>query len=192
MRVAFRGGTQHFSNVFHYGSLAANPSAGDANDLIAEAVGILKGLHSTDVSFVKARLWSSGGTQAQNQMIAENTLTGTGTLSTQAEMDPERAILIQWPAGLDSLGRKVYLRKWFHCCSGVFGGVGMTSGHRKQTTAFTSAERTTMANAADALTRLGATEGWGLVAESGRERDGGAPIAHKFLEHHQFGEEWRG
>lgn len=195
-RVPFRLSTQEFANTYHYGSAGAEPSVAAAQALIDEVVANEKLFHSTNVTFVLGRCWTSGGSVASNHMITEKALTGTGAAATATAMDPERAVLVQWPAGLDSRGRKVYLRKWYHCY-GSFGSVVMTNNLLTQQIAFTSGERSTISGLADALSRIGTPEAWGMVAESGRTRDGGImsadpPIAHPYLEHHQLGDQWRG
>lgn len=195
-RLAFRDSIQEFANTYHYGSAGANPSQAAAEALIDEIVVNEKLFHSTSVTFVRASCWSSGGTVSQNQMIAQKLLTGTGSTTPGTAMDAERAVLIQWPAGLDSLGRPVTLKKWYHCF-GNFGSVVMANNLLTNATAFTQAQRDTMAALADANSRLGSPEVWGLVAESGRQRTGGIlsadpPHAHKYLEHHQLGDMWRG
>jgi len=193
-RVVFRGKTQEFSNTYNYGTAAAMPGASLANDLIDEVTAKEKLFHSTAVTFLLGRCWSSGGTPAENEMISEKALTGTGSTAVSTAMDPERAILIQWAAGLDSRGRAVYLRKWYHCF-GAFGSVAMSNAHLQQSTAFTAGERTTMQGLADALSRIGSSV-YGLVAASGRQRTGGIlsadpPVAYPWLEHHQLGDQWR-
>lgn len=192
MRTAFRDSTQEWTNVFHYGSSFPNPSASSAEQKLDEVVAILKTCHSTLVTFVRGKVWSSGGSIAQNQMIFQKNLSGTGSTSTSAGFDKERAYLIQWPAGVDSRGHKVYLRKWFHSC-GFFAGHSLASSIIDNSSGFSTTDRNTIAAKADELTRIGeGIEEWGMVAESGRQRDGGAPIAHKYLEHHQLGDMWRG
>jgi hypothetical protein len=190
--TAFRDSVQEFSNTYHYGAIGPNPSESRALELIDELVAIEKTLHSTLVTFVRARLWSAGGNVAENQMIAQKTLTGVGSMSTSTNMDKERAYLIQWDAGLDTRGRKVRLKKWFHAC-GFIGAHTLDSGTLSGVTGFSSSDRTAIATKVDAVTRLGVgVEEYGLIAPSGRERDGGNPVAHKYLEHHQLGDMWRG
>lgn len=190
-RTAFRDSTQEFSNVYHYGSVEPWPTAGQAEGIIDEIVAEEQKWHSTSVEFVYARCWSSGGTTAENNMITEKALAVVGLAATAAYIDRERAFLVMWPAGLDSRGKKVYLRKWYHTC-GIFPGVMMPDGISGNTTGFSEADRGTIATAVDAITRVGNLEEWGLVAKSGRERDGGPPIAHRYFEHHQMGDQWRG
>jgi hypothetical protein len=192
----FRLGIQPFTNTYHYGSAGLNPSATAADALIDELVALEKTWHSTLVTFTLGRCWSSGGSIAANQMITERPLSGTGATAAGTTIDPERAILAQWPAGLDSRGRRVYLRKWYHPC-GNFIGLTIANNHITQQVAFTQTQRDNMAASVDGVTRLGNPEVWGLVAESGRQRDGGIlssepPIMHPWFEHHQMGEAWRG
>ena len=190
-RVAFRDSVQHFSNTYHYASVDNEPNEAGARGLVDELVAFEKSCHSTAVTFVEARVWSSGGTIEQNRMIGTFALSGQGSASTSASMDRERAFLVSWPAGRNSRGKPVFLRKWFHAC-GFFAAVSLTSSVMDNTTGFSAADRAAIAAKADEITRIGNVEAWGLVAESGRERDGGPPIAHRYLEHHQLGDEWRG
>lgn len=192
-RTAFRDSTQEFSNVYTYGAVGPNPTAADAEDLLDELVAFEKSIHSTAVTFVHGRVWSSGGTQAQNVLIFQKALSGAGSaLLSGTPIDKERAFLIQWRAGVDSRGRPVSLKKWFHTC-GLFGTVNaVNTAIAENTAGFTQAQRDQIAGLADGCTRLGTLEEWGLIADSGRQRDGGPPTAHKYLEHHQLGDQWRG
>jgi hypothetical protein len=192
-RCAFRDAVQEFSNVYHYEAATPGVLASEAELLLDELVTFEKSIHSTVVTFVHGRVWKAGGTIAENTMIFEKVLTGTGSAAASTVLDRERAWLIQWNAGVDSRGHKVKLRKWFHTC-GNFGSVGIpSSNHVTNENAFSSTMRTAVAGKADEITTIGPTpEGWELVAESGRQRDGGPPEAHKFLEHRQFGNQWRG
>lgn len=190
-RAAFRDSTQEWQNVYVYGSLGLNPTQAAAESLIDEVVTKEKAFHSTLVSFVLGRCWSSGGTKAENEMIAEKTLSGTGSTATSTANDVERAVLVQWPAGFDTKGRPVKLKKWYHC-HGAFGSVVLSNAILQNFTGFTAANRTAIETLVDTLTRIGNSV-WGLKAESGRERTGaGGPIAHKYYEHHQLGDQWRG
>jgi hypothetical protein len=187
MSSPFRDSTQEWTNVFHYKDGTALLAPSEA--MIDEIVGVLKALHSSLVTFVRAKVWSSGGTQAQNQMLFQKQLSGNGVAGSDSGMDKERAYLIRWPAGFDSRGKPVYLRKWFHTC-GAFGAtVAATSGVLANVTGMTAAQRTAIANAADVLKRV-TSPLWILCAESGREAQNVAQ-AHKYLEHHQLGDMWR-
>lgn len=189
--VVFRDSVQKFSNIYTYGGLGTMPDEGSAPALINEIADIERFLHSNDVSFVSGRLWSSGGTREQNQMIATVPLAGMGSQGTTADFDRERAVLVQWPAGKDTRGKKVYLRKWFHC-SGACNGVTFAASVKSNLTRIPILDRETIASRAANLARIGGTAEWGMIAPSGRERDGGDPAVHPYLEHHQLGDAWRG
>jgi hypothetical protein len=104
-------------------------------------------------------------------------------------MDRERAILFRWPAGFDTRGKPVYLRKWFHACGNI-GGVTMTAGHLQNTLAFSTADKNTLKNLATPFDEIGAGEVWDLCSASGRVATA-PPEAHAYLEHHQLGDAWR-
>jgi hypothetical protein len=188
--TAFRDSIQEFSNIYHYAGIGSMPNAAQANALIDELTANEKVFHSSAVSFVRGMLWKADGTKAENVMISQKLLSGEGSTPTTPGFDRERAFLVQWPAGTNSRGKPVRLKKWYHSC-GQFGGFQITNGHMSNVSGFSSAERAEIANTADSVTRIGTTDEWGLVAPSGRERNGGAPIAHRYLEHHQLGDQWR-
>lgn len=191
-RVSFRGSTQEFSNTYYYGAAQGDPSVADATAMINELVTSEKNLHGSPVTFVHARLWSAGGTPAQNQMIHEMALTGAGVRPADARVDRERAVLAQWPAGVDSRGKQVNLRKWYHVCSAAPSGAPISDGILANTAGWSDTDRTDWANLIDPVTRIGSLEAWGLVSPTGRERNGGPPVVHRYFEHHQLGDQWRG
>jgi hypothetical protein len=192
-RVAFRDSTQEFSNIYHYeDGNPADPTVATALGLIDELTAFEKTVHGNGVTFRRGKVWSAGGTRAENQMLAEKQLSGVGS-GNSADIDSERAFLIMWKAGRNSKGKPVYLRKWYHTVGGFgTGQVGLPSGVVNNTTGFTAAQRDAIALKADEITKIGNLEGWGMVAPRGRQRDGGLPTAHRYLEHHQLGDQWRG
>ena len=192
--VAFRGGVQHFGNTYYYSGPIPNVATGELDDLVNAVVAIEKAAHGNNVQFVRARLWSSDGTANQNQMIIDKALTGTGAQAINTNMDRERAFLIQFRAGVDSRGRPVYLRKWFHLLASAYGGSTLTADHLSQNSQLPQATRDALVALGNSLKTVSSgTMGspMTLQAKSGRNIDG-ATIAHKWLEHRQFGEEWRG
>lgn len=190
-RTAFRGSTQEFSNHYFYRSNLALPDNALAGALIDEIVLTERDLHSTLVTFVMGRLWSHGLGAVNNQMILERPLSGTGNQATVTSFDKERAVLVRWPAGVDNRGRPVYLRKWYHSC-GNCAGTAFGSGQLDNTAEINFAGLTAIQNKAAEIGVIGATSAWNLMAPSGRQFDGNQPQAHKFLEHRQFGDQWRG
>jgi hypothetical protein len=185
--VSFRGIQQEFSNVYHYDLLGAQTGPWEA--LVDEIKASEVGMHSTDVTFKKASVWSAGGTTAQNAMLFQKVLAGLGNQTSNAYLDRERAILIRWPAGFDTRGKPVYLRKWYHSC-GAFAATPFANGNLTNTLAFTTAERAAFASKASEMDEVGVTEAWQICSASGRRKTG-PPEAHKYLEHHQLGDMWR-
>lgn len=190
-RVPFRGSTQEFSNQYHYNSPDPLPDNALAGSIIDEIVATERSLHSTNVTFLMGRLWSAGGTPAQNVMILERPLSGTGNQSTGSNIDPERAVLARWPAGIDNRGRPVYLRKWYHPC-GNCNGVIFTSSHIVQIAQISNADKSTLSNKIAEVGVVGPTSNWSLCAPSGRNFDANQVQIHDWFEHHQFGDQWRG
>lgn len=187
-KVAFRGADQEFSNVYHYSG--ATLSVADATALATAIKAIEVPLHSTDVTFVRYRVWTTGGGQADNQMVAQGNLSGAGTQGVGSSHDRERAVLIRWAAGFDTRGHQVYLRKWFHS-GGSCAGVAFGSTQLQNTGQIATADRTTIANAANALKQVTVSaNNYALIAESGRAALGNAEC-HQYLEHHQLGDMWR-
>jgi hypothetical protein len=186
--TAFRGKPQEFHNTYYF-ELATAITA-PAESLVDEITATEKSLHSTIVTFKRAAVWSAGGTQAQNQMLFQKALTGTGNQTHELGADRERAVLVQWKAGFSTTGKQVYLRKWYHSC-GSAAGVGLqTSGITSQTAQIPTADRATIATKADENRSVGTGEFWELCAKSGRKTTDPA-VTHRYLEHHQLGEQWR-
>jgi hypothetical protein len=187
MSSPFRDSTQEWTNVFHYkdGTALVAPSEAMIDEITAQ----LKTYHSTLVNFVRAKVWSSGGTKAQNQMLFAKNLSGTGQSVAGSRVAKERAVLIRWPAGFDVRGLPVYLRKWFHVCGNFAAQATSIDGILQNSTGFDQATRTAMATAANNLKRVIAPT-WILCSESGREAAADAQ-AHKYFEHHQLGDMWR-
>lgn len=188
--VLFRGVQQDFHNVYYY--QGAVPSIGTLlwNAIIDDIVTKEKLWHSTDVTFKYAQLWTAGGTRAENDMKVQRTLSGTGSGTPYQYMDRERAILIRWPAGKDRLGRPVYFRKYYHIC-GNWQSIGWSAGHMQNTLAIDDTSRNTIATAANGLKVTGGTvDTYTLCGPTGRSITGDAQC-HKWVEHHQLGDEWR-
>lgn len=193
-RTAFRGGVQSFGNTYYFETgVAGTPGVTQLTALVDDIVAKEKAKHATTVNFIRGRLWSQIGTPAQNQMLVDKALSGAGTQSADASVDRERAYLVRFRAGVDSLGRPVYLRKWFHLECRIVGG-SIPAQEVANVTEVSASDRTAVEALGDSLKSI--TVGtpavtYQLVSKNGREIDG-ATQAHRFLEHHQFGEEWRG
>jgi hypothetical protein len=191
-RTAFRDSTQEFSNVYFYigGSL---PDSTDANAMIDLAATREKSFHSTDVTFMIGRLWSETGNKATNNMLAQKQLSGTGARTPATADDKERAYLFRLRAGVDSRGNPVYLRKWFHACGSFVSGQSLSNTILRNLTGWTQAERDAQVAAMNSIGDLSPVGTlFKICAKSGRLPTAGEQWqAHKYLEHHQLGDQWR-
>lgn len=187
-QVSFRGVNQEFSNVYYYEGPTLDEAGATALAAAVKANEVQ--FHSTDVTFVRFSVWTAGGSPGTNQMISQGTLSGAGTQSLNSSMDRERAVLVQWPAGFDSRGHRVYLRKWFHSC-GYCCGQSWTPGNLQNTSALSTAQKNAIVAAAAGFDGVLAAGGsYDLCAKSGRQPSLPAQ-AHPWLEHHQLGDMWR-
>ncbi len=192
-RVAFRNSTQEFSNIYHYTYVGVNPGAGLAEQIVDELVRVEKLLHASSVSFIRARLWSAGGTIAENTMIFQKALTGTGSVQDQPEMDRERAVLVQWAAGKDRRGRPVRLKKWFHSCGRYESTLNVPVPVLANQDRISAAGRDAVAVTCRSFSPITiGTQQYALCSERGRLTEGLQGVTHPYLEHHQLGDQWRG
>lgn len=191
-RVPFRDSTQEFSNVYFYEGISL-PSDTEGNGLIDQVADREKTFHSTDVTFMNGRLWSQTGDKATSNMISQKALSGTGARSPGTAVDRERAFLFKLAAGKDTRGNTVFLRKWFHACGAFVGTTVPSNAQLVQSTGFSQAERDAQVAQMNAIGGITGPGGpWKLCAKSGRLPDAGATwSAHKYLEHHQLGDQWR-
>jgi hypothetical protein len=192
--TTFRDSLQEFSNVYYYnGGLTEMPNNAGQNNMVDEIVTAEKTWHASDVNFKFARMWLQTLTEAGTIMLIQKLLTGVGVLSPDVNIDRERAFLFRWRAGSDDRGNPVYLRKWYHSCAAFPGSGGLHTGLYSNKQGFTDAQRTAMAANVAVISSIGADpEEWHLCAKSGRDADGDTPNAHKYLEHRQLGDQWRG
>ncbi len=188
--TAYRGAQQSFSNVYYYdGSL---PNESDARLIINEVVRIERLFHGSSVKFKEGRVWSAGGTKLENVMILTEPLALSGGVGSDPNVDRERAVLIQWPAGVNVLGRPVYLRKWYHTNSKAGTNQLWTDGEKAQTSPIDLGTRDAFEAFTDQLDPLniGNTFFYSLTSKTGRSAQGDSQC-YRWLEHHQLGDEWR-
>jgi hypothetical protein len=193
--VAFRDSIQPFNNTYFYNNgTGGDPDQAGANNLIDELVAIEKAFHSTAVEFTFARCWRQGLTELLSIMLHQKALTGQGSTSASTTMDRERAYLFRRRAGSDSRGQPVYLRKYYHACGQFQGGPAtIAAGILANLSGFSQAERDAMANNVNDISGLAAAGGgWEICAKSGRAPTEANWQCHRYLEHHQLGDQWRG
>jgi hypothetical protein len=188
----YRGVQQPFANVYHYELPYTPTQTSQLEAVLDRLVALEKISHATVVNFQRGRCWNTGsGSQAGNQMRIDKALSGTGAGNDNSSWDRERAILFRWPAGINSRGKPVYLRKWFHTC-GNWGSLTVPAGLLGNTAQWGQTNINFLHSYADQFHPIvvgGITVG-DLVAQSGRAATGPAQ-AHAYLEHHQLGDQWR-
>lgn len=177
----------------YYYDMGTLPNAAAADAIIDNIVTKEKTMHSSAVTFVKGRVWEQTGDKATTQMISTKNLSGTGSMSTVAGFDKERAFLVRLRAGVDVRGNPVYLRKWFHACGQFDAAVGSSGTILENTGGFNTSERNAIVAKVgwigDANGSAGVPK---LCAKGGRQPDTGATWnAHQYLEHRQLGDMWR-
>jgi hypothetical protein len=191
--ISFRGAAQEFSNTYFYEMSIGTMSQAIAENLLDQVVALEKAIHGNTVSFVRGRVWSAGGTKAENEMIFQKPLSGTGADSNVgSSIDRERAFLVRIRAGQDSRGRPVYLRKWWHLDISAIQGTSISAGQMQNTAPLTTAQRNHLASKYDQFKQITAlTMTFNLCSEKGRDITGDT-VCHPYLEHHQLGDMWRG
>ena len=112
--VPWHGGNERFSNVYHY-ETDFTVNASNAGACIDAIVTFEKPVHASSVQFKTGRLWTTGGTPAQNETLLIKDLSGAGTLSTGQTMYAECAVVCQSYTGRNSTtGKRIFLRKFIH------------------------------------------------------------------------------
>lgn len=192
--TAFRDSTQEFSNVYYFGCGLLLPDLSEANSLIDALKAIEVPFHSTAVTFLRGRVWSQVGLGPLNNMISQKTLSGTGSTTVATSFDKERAFLFRLRAGNDSRGNPVYLRKWYHSCGAGPGNNPVSTANLENTSSMSTGVQSAMETAVNTIKSVTAGgKTYTLQAKSGRNFDAGVNFqSHKYLEHHQLGDQWRG
>lgn len=146
-RLEWQGRQEEYDNTYYYeGPLF---QAGDANfsNLIDEIVAAERPIHGSRVAFVRGRLWSAGGTPAQNETLVLKDLTGVGSGGAGAVLFGEAAAVVEWEcARKDIKGRKVYLKKFIRPGNALIGMVEANNDGRAALGAGTKAAFKTYAD----------------------------------------------
>jgi hypothetical protein len=166
-RQLWRGSQENFANVYHYQVPSVTTAV--ANDLVTRLVTLEKDLHGSTVNFVGARVWSAGGTAAENETVLLTDLSGPGNVVADNNMPPEMCFVVAWRTDrLNELDKPVYLRKYYHTQSN-FNTAGVTvdmmNGRQPLNAALVTAIGNRTAGFRDLVTPSGT---YGLTAPSGR------------------------
>lgn len=181
--VNWRGHVEQFANVYHYNFLNLDDQG--ARQLVNRLIEIERPVHSNEVRFVEGRVWSAGGTPAENDMIGVyDAVAGTTGIAAQnSAMDREACILVHFDTNRqDSRSRKIKLRKWLHTCSPLGAPETFLAG----TTPLPANARSVVADYANAvLDPLTGTVTGNLCAPSGADANGSIQVGN-WVEHHEF------
>lgn len=140
--VAWRNGTERFSNVYHYDSNTPSPTNGDLESILDALVTAEKAIHGAKVSFKVGRVWgpTDQGAAASVTRIVKD-LSGAGTQVNDDDMPAEITTVAQLYLGRSSTTqRKRFLRKYYHTCSRL-NTAGFTSGAAQGNVALPQAYR---------------------------------------------------
>ncbi len=120
-RMQWHGKLEEYDNVYHYNGPDATPPPDQLNSLINIIAGNERQMHGVRVEFVRGRVWTAGGTPAENVTLALIDLSGNGT-AVGAAMFGEAAVVVEWECSRrDINGRKVYLKKFYRPGNAVGG-----------------------------------------------------------------------
>lgn len=114
--TSWRGGTEFFSNVYHYFS-STNLDVALATDLADFLIDAEKSVHTSQVTFEHARVWEAGGSPTENETLVIRDASGTGILGNSGGMFKEACVVTRIDTNRNtSTGRRIYLRKFYHSC----------------------------------------------------------------------------
>lgn len=115
--TTWRGQNEEFSNVYHF-DVDATVDANLAGQLVTAVKTLELPVFANLVTFKSARVWSAGGTAAQNDTILLQDMTGTGSGTASQSINRELTVVVNLGTGRKtSTGRKIYLRKYIHCAA---------------------------------------------------------------------------
>jgi hypothetical protein len=113
----WHGAREEFDNVYYYDGPFYQAGSENYLRLAEKIVAAERLVHGSNVEFMRYRVWSAGGTIAQNITLGLVDLDGYGTLGSTS-MFKEAAAVIEWETDRsNTLGRKVYLRKFIRPCA---------------------------------------------------------------------------
>jgi hypothetical protein len=115
--ITWRGVDEFFSNVYHY-DVGTNTLQGDLQNVLDAVVTNDKKAHAGSVAYRSARCWGpTGQGQAASVTRIIQDLSGFGTMAgVGGDIYKEATVVVQWYMGrIGAGGRKVWLRKFFHC-----------------------------------------------------------------------------
>lgn len=184
-RVRWRGSDEEFSNQYFYDIDWQEQGEAFLEGLVDQLVAAETPVYSNTIDFVQGRVWSAGGTPAENVTLGIFDLASEGSAVHESTMDREACYLVRFRTTRPSItGRPVTLRKWLHSCSLLGGGDAQLSG----ISPISAATKAALTTYGEAVRELEGSDGatYPLVAPSGSGRVAGAVDVFDFVEHHEF------
>lgn len=154
--LTWRGQLEKTANIYHYDIDTPFTTDQGWNDLANAIANIEKAAMGAGNSWVAYKVWGPTNLgKAQSKMVAEGTLTGTGS-QTGSTLYPEMAVVVSLFLGRSPVhNRKRFLRKYLHTSALPTGG---TSGEAQGNSVISSVTRnvfTTYGNAIKNVTAAG-------------------------------------
>lgn len=164
----YRNTQEEFTNVFTYEVPTADIAT--AQNLVAALLAHEKANHASIVKFTKSRVWTTGGTPAENVTIYISDLADFGTLGEDPGMHAQACYEVQWKTDRPSAtGKPVYLRKYLRSFA-TYASTGLTAGVYAGSTPLPTPIKTALQAYADKLNPLVTSSGnYDLIAPSGRK-----------------------
>jgi len=187
-RVTWRGEPQEFSNVYHYNRATMPTEGSEAQAIINRLMTVERNVHSTDVTFVRGRLWGPTGigVAASKMIEVVNFASTAGLVTADPTFYREWSFLLTFPLGrYGTKNRPQFLRKWMHTCVPL--GISGNDRSGSTTLSVTPTGMITFMGDIRSLVLTGQPETpLNLCNETGRVTIGGGSV-YPFLEHRQFG-----
>jgi len=174
--AAWHGNQERWSNVYHY-ETDFTVTAANAGACIDALVTFEKPVHASSVTYKTGRLWTTGGTPAQNETILIKDLSGSGSLSGSVVLYRECAVVVQSYTGRNSTtGKRIFLRKFIHAC---ILPTGATSGMGDGSTALDATRKAPFLTYGDQIQEVVPAAGQLMVLEapSGADLSPSAPVS---------------
>lgn len=180
-----RGGSrERFSNVYCFETPQDDEAT--ARDIIEALVPIEVPMHATNINFVEARAWSTGGTPAENETILILDLSGTGDQVPRADWFRTACFFVQLRTDrLSATGKVVYLSKYLR--SHTFFNEPLTAEQRAGIDPLPGSVQDNIFNYMNSLNPLSTSSGdYPLCAPSGRTATSQVPLVDQFVEDHEL------
>jgi hypothetical protein len=183
----YHGALEEFDNVYFYDSLIPQIGAENYERLATAVVDAEKLVHTNQVEFKSARVWSSGGTIQENITLGLFDLAGLGTMPIGFEIHAEGSILVSWECDRTSiLGRKVYMRKQLRPQALPTGGTAAMGRAKEAMSAAVMAPFKTYCDTVDEITTVDGVT-FNLVTPGGRvQRVTGNGTVNQYVRTREF------